>query len=593
MNILIPLMVSVVLFVVAGRYYPRYLGRVFGERDEQPTPAVRYNDGRDYVPTRTTVVFAHHFASIAGAGPILGPIVALIYGYAPVWVWVVFGGILFGAVHDFAALFASIRQEGRSIAEVARRSMGNLAFALFISFTILMLILVTSAFLNLAALSLTSTWPLDKLGLEPTQTILRTVSKNGVTYGKIGGIASTSVIFITFLAPLIGFLVNKRQLHVGLAHVLALVVCVVGIYIGFQLPVQVDSPTWKFVIAGYTLVAAGIPVWLLLQPRDFVNVQVLYGGIVFLFVALFVGGLQGVRLGLPAVNIVQGGQLYGAIWPLMFITVACGAISGFHSLVASGTTAKQVRSERDAKRIGYWGMLLESLLAVLVILTVASTLSFKDYLTIVHPKGAAGNWILAFAVAMGQVINRALPFVSLTLATVMGILVVEGFVVTTLDTAVRMNRYLFEELWNILLKGKVPLLMRSFWFNSGVSVALMLLFALTNAVGVIWTIFGAANQLVAMLALLTVSAWLFKQGKKFHFTLLPAIFMMVTTLTALWLLLKKYYATHNYLLLVTDALLFVLAIAIIVIVIKVFSTKRAPELATVQANPGETERSSR
>lgn len=589
MNILIPLGVAVVLFVIAAKFYPRYISKIFGENDDQPTPAVRFNDGKDYVPTRTEVVFAHHFASISGAGPILGPIVALIYGYIPVWLWVVFGGIFLGAVHDFTALFTSIREGGRSVAEVARRSLGNVTFALFIAFIILMLVLVTSAFLNLAAISLTSEWPLSKLGLPESQTVLRTVVKDGIIYGKIGGIASTSVIVITFLAPFLGFLVFRKKISIGGAYIFSLLLCAMAIYIGFQFPVSVNLTTWKFIIAVYTLFAAGIPVWLVLQPRDFVNVQVLYGGIIFLFIALLVEGLKGTKLGLPAFNVPQAQQIYGSIWPLMFITVACGAISGFHSLVATGTTAKQVSKESQAKRIGYWGMLLESTLSVLVILTVASGLNMTEYMNIVHPTGAKGNWILAFAVSTGHLIHRAIPYISITLATVFGILVIEGFIVTTLDTAVRMNRYLFEELWDILLKGKVPTIMRSFWFNSGLAVALMLLFALTNAVGAIWKIFGTANQLVAMLALLTVTTWLMKHGKKFHFTLLPAIFMGATTLYALWLLLKKFLSARNYLLIGTDVLLFILAITIVIIVFKAFLKRLTQKEETVFANPGNRE----
>ncbi len=570
MNVLVPLIITVVLFIGAARYYSRYIGKVFEEDDASPTPATKFRDGKDYVPTPVEVVFAHHFASIAGAAPILGPIVALIYGYMPVWLWVIIGGIFFGAVHDFTALFTSIREGGHSIAEVARRSLGNLSYSLFLVFILLMLVLVTSAFLNLAAISLTSMWPLDKLGVEEGQTLLRTTVKDGVVHAKIGGIASSSVIVITLLAPLLGFAFYKKGLNITLTYIIALAICVLSIMIGFHIPISVDTTLWKFIIAVYVLFAAGIPVWLLLQPRDFVNVQVLYGGILFLFIALIINGMNGITLDVPAFNVARGQTIYGPIWPLMFITVACGAISGFHSLVATGTTAKQVMRESQAKKVGYWSMLLESFLSVLVILTVASSLKFTDYMAIVHPTEGASNWILAFALSGGRLVNRALPFISLPLASVMGILVIEGFIVTTLDTAVRMNRYLFEELWEILLGGKVPRIMRSFWFNSGLSVALMLLFALTNAVGAIWKIFGTANQLVAMLALLTVSTWLMKHGKKFHFTLLPAFFMMATTLYSLWLLLKSFIAAKNFLLLWTDVILFVLAIGILIIAAKTF-----------------------
>ncbi len=582
MNVLIPLIVTAIFFIIAARLYPRYISKVFGEQDKTPTPAIQYNDGRDYVPTRVQVVFAHHFASIAGAGPILGPIVALIYGYGPVWLWVIIGGVFFGAVHDFTALFASIREGGKSLAVIARRTLGDFSYALFITFLLLMLVLVTSAFLNLAAISLTSEWPLHKLGLPEDQTLLRTVYMDGVAHGKIGGIASTSVIFITIVAPLLGYLFYKKKMNMILVYILALVICGIGITIGFRLPVSAGVTEWKFVIAIYTLFAAGIPVWVILQPRDFVNVQVLYGGIIFIFLGLLVGGVNGLSMVMPAWNVAEATNLYGAIWPLMFITVACGAISGFHSLVATGTTVKQVMRESQAKKIGYWGMLLESFLSVLVLLAVGATLEYPEYLSIVHPTAAKGNWILAFAVATGRLINGALPFVSITLATVLGILVIESFIVTTLDTAVRMNRYLFEELWQVLLGDRVPALMRTFWFNSALSVALMLLFALTNAVGAIWKIFGTANQLVAMLALLTVSTWLMKKGKHFHFTMLPAIFMLITTGYALWLLLKKFIATKSYLLMGTDIILCILAVIIVFVVIRAFYDKRKnpPKQAT-------------
>jgi carbon starvation protein len=285
-----------------------------------------------------------------------------------------------------------------------------------------------------------------------------------------------------------------------------------------------------------------------------------------MFVSLIIGGTQGLAMGMPIINNAKVGQ----IWPIMFIMVACGAISGFHSLVASGTTAKQVMRESQAKKIGYWGMLLESLLSVLVLCAVGSALSHTEYMNIVYPEVGKSNWILAFAVSMGRLVNSAMPFISITIATVLGILVIESFVVTTLDTAVRMNRYLFDELWHVLLGEKTPKIMRSFWFNSALSVAFMLLFALTNAVGAIWKIFGTANQLVAMLALLTVSLWLKRHGKKFHFTVLPAVFMFFTTVYSLWLLLGGFIKGKKILLLGTDVILLVLTIVIVGIAIHNF-----------------------
>ncbi len=579
MNVLLVLALAGAAFVVAGRYYSRWLARAVGLNPDAPTPAIARNDGRDYVPTKTFIVFAHHFSAIAGAGPILGPTMALLFGFVPAWLWIVFGGIFIGAVHDFSALFVSVREGGRSMAEVARKTLGNAGFNLFIAFTIVMIVLVTSSFLSATAISLTSLWPLAKIGVQEGETILKTVVKDGVVMGRIGGIASTSVIFITLCSPFLGWMIHKKGLKTGAAYILAAAICILSVFLGIAHPVTMGPVTWMIIISFYVLIAAGVPVWVILQPRDFINVQILYAGITLMVVSLIRTGLGGLRVTVPSLNLGEGIQNLGLIWPMMFITIACGAISGFHCLVAGGTTGKQVAKERDARTVGYNAMLLESLLAVCVLLALGAAMSFSDYKSIVWPSDPAvkSNPILGFSLAAGQLFHRGLG-IPVALGTVFGILLVEGFVVTTLDAAVRLNRYLFEELWSILLR-KIPPLFNHYWFNSFVSVILMWVLAYSNAFSALWPIFGTANQLLAALTLLTVSAWLLLRKRKNFFTLIPAVFMIVTTLVSLGILLLNYIRDGRIILIGADILLFVLSGGVVWLFLKTFLKPRDRDAA--------------
>ncbi len=574
MNVLILLGISIICFGLAGRFYSRVIARKLGEDPDHPTPAVRFNDGRDYVPTKTYVVFAHHFSAIAGAGPILGPTMAVLYGFVPAWLWIVLGGIFIGAVHDFTTLFISMREGGKSMAEVARKTLGDKGFNLFIAFTIVMIVLVTSSFLSATSISLTSLWPLAKIGVKEGETFLKTVVKDGIVMGRIGGIASMSVIVITLCSPLLGWLIYKKGLKTVYAYLIASVICVGSVLLGIAHPITLTPTTWMIIISLYVLIAAGAPVWLILQPRDFINVQILYGGIALMILSLFKAGFSGLRVTVPRFNLHEGVQNLGLIWPMMFCIVACGAISGFHCLVAGGTTGKQLSKEIDARRVGYNAMLLESLLAVCVLLAIGAAMSFADYKSIVWPTDPAikSNPILGFSLAAGQLFNRGLG-IPVALGTVFGILLVEGFVITTLDAAVRLNRYLFEELWTIIFK-KVPALLRRYWFNSGISVVLMWTLASSNAFNALWPIFGTANQLLAALSLLAVSAWLLLRKKKVAVTLVPAVFMFLTTLASLSILLTNYIRKRNYVLIAADLTLFLLSIGVIGLFIKMFLRKK-------------------
>ncbi len=574
MNVLLFLAIPILLFFIASKFYARFIAKTLGEDPNNPTPAVAINDGRDYVPTKRYIVFAHHFSAIAGAGPIIGPTMAVLYGFIPAWMWVVVGGIFLGAVHDFTTMFISLREKGKSIAEVARNTLGKNGFNLMITFTIMMLLLVCSSFLSATAISLTSLWPLSKLGVEGTDTILKTVTRDGVIYGKIGGIASTSVIIITLCAPFLGYLIHKKNINTVLAYLLASAICIISVLVGIEFPVSLQPFHWMIIISIYVLIASGTPVWVILQPRDFINVQILYGGILLMVLSLLSVGFGGATVSLPSFNFAEGAQNLGLIWPMMFITIACGAISGFHSLVGGGTTCKQLSEEPDARKVSFNSMLLESLLAICVLLAIGVGLSFIDYKSIVWPSDPAvkSNPILGFSLAAGNLFYRGLG-IPVSLGTVFGILLVEGFVITTLDAAVRLNRYLLEELWVILFKNPKPFL-KNYWVNSLITVIFMFILAYSNAFSVLWPIFGTANQLLAALALITVSSWLVMKGKKYFFALFPALFMVATTVTALIILLMDYIKKGNYILIAVDLLLFLLSFGVIVLAVNVFIRKK-------------------
>lgn len=568
MNILFPVVAALAAFAVALRIYPRFIARVFQEDDRNPPPSVRFADERDFVESRTHVVFAQHFAAIAGAGPIVGPTLALAFGWQPAWLWIVIGGIFFGAVHDMSVLFTSVREGGATIVGIARRTLGPAGYALNLIVLIFVLTIINAIFLNLSVTALTSIYPLEALRLDAHQTLLRVTVEQGVPHAHIGGIATTSVLAITAFAPVLGYLIRRRNLPTSWAYVLAAVVSVGSVLLGFAYPVRMSGDAWRWAMTAYVFAACALPVWMVLQPREFTNVQILYGGIALVaFSAIVAGLLHGVTLQAPAFDLATGeSAMKGGLWPILFITVACGAISGFHSLVASGTTVRQVARESDCRRIAYGAMILESLLAVVVLMAVAAMLPQREYLDIVYPPDKPSNPMLGFALGTGRLINVAIPPIPVAVAVVFGILMVEGFVVTTLDTAVRLCRYLIEEFWAFTLGDTRPAILRRPVFNTGIAVGLMLLFAISSTVRQMWPVFGAGNQLMGALALTTVTVWLVQRARAYAFAVLPAIFMVVTTLTALVLLVRlNFGAGGNLVLGVTAGALFVLAVGVVVV----------------------------
>ena len=621
---LILLALALVFYTLAAVFYSRHLSRVFGLNPKEITPAVKNCDGRDYVPTRTPIVFAHHFASIAAAGPILGPTLALIYGWGPAWLWIILGGIFFGAVHDFSAIFVSLKEDGRSIAEVAKKTLGLAGFFMVVAFSITMLLLVNATFLNATSMALTSVLSLEQLGMESTSAqapsplmgegreedtpptplfrgedplplpppikgggIGVAPLKGGGNYeqpvqggrdyrwlklhglfhikgdqAQIGGIASMSVIIITAFAPLIGFLHYKKGLPILASSPIAMTICALSVFVGLIQPVSLPPLMWVIILSLYTLLAAGVPVWILLQPRDFINVHLLYSGIVLLMVGVCSASLNGAHVRFPSHNISEGTATVGLIWPGIFITIACGAISGFHALCGTGTTSKQLKSQGASRTVGYYAMLLESLMACAVLGIIIVGLDFIEYKELVYPASGQGNPILAFALAMGHGLHRGLGL-PIVFGVLFGMLLLEGFLVTSLDVAVRLNRYLFEELWQVFWQ-KPPRFLMHHWFNSALAVGLMFVLAYYNTVATIWTIFGTANQLLASMTLMVVSFWLLNNGRKVWYTLIPACFMMVTTFTMLIILMvSRYIPEHNISLIVADSILLGLAVGMV------------------------------
>ncbi len=544
MNVLIPLLIGMGLLILASRTYAFYLSRRLGVDERNLMPSKKLQDGRDYIPTRTHVVFAHHFSAISGAGPIVGPTLALAYGWAPAWFWIILGCILFGAVHDMTSMFVSMREDGRSIADMCRRSLGGTGYLLFLVFLITMLTLINAIFLNLSCKALTASYPATLLQMGAGDHLLNTyIGPNGVLMARIGGIATTSMLIITAFAPILGWLFFRKYTLTIPLYIIAEIICVVSVIAGFFFPITVSETTWRYLISIYVFIACGVPVWLILQPRDFVNVQILYGGLLAMFAGLIYLGFTGQSLHPDMFNLTEGARLAGGpIWPFLLIIIACGSISGAHSLATTGTTVKQISSESDVRRVGYNAMLLEGGMALMALLLIAAALPTAEYQSIVFPAGKDGNPILAFSMAMGYMLHD-MTGMRISLGAVMGILILEGFVITTFDTFIRLCRYMLEEFWVFIFKGRPWSILKNPFFNTAVSVGLMLFFALNSTIMSAWKVFGAGNQLIAALTLTVVTVWLLQRGKTIWFTILPALFMIITTYATLWISLKSYLAS--------------------------------------------------
>ena len=512
MNAALVLIVALLILVFGYICYGGWLAKQWGIDPRRTTPAHELEDGMDYVPARAPGRLGHHFASIAGAGPINGPIQAAVFGWVPVFLWVILGGIFFGGVHDFGALFASIRHKGQSIGEVIRDSMGERAKHLFLIFGYLTLLLVVAAFASIVA---------NTFGTTTSAGVLR----EGAALEANLSTAMISLLFI-LLAMFFGFLVYRRNMNIVPATIIGVLGIVVIVVIGLRFhPVALTYNTWMWILGIYILIASVTPVWILLQPRDYLSSYLLYFMIIVSVLGVIGASVTGTgHLDIPAFGLAQarGNGLFasGSIFPALFITIACGAISGFHSLVSSGTTAKQIDSEADAKPIGYGSMLVECVVAVLSLCAVGYVWTEA----VGEVSSETGSLVSAFAsptVVFATGISRMLgSFTNETVQKVMYqmlVLAVSVFCLTSLDTATRLARYMFQEFW--LKNGETPedvndgrKLLVNPYFSTAVTVVLGIALGMTGY-SKIWPLFGAANQLLAALGLIAVCTWLGDIGK--------------------------------------------------------------------------------
>ncbi|MEL7648059.1 MAG: carbon starvation protein A [Sedimentibacter sp.] len=516
MNALVLILISIVLFIVAYVTYGAWLAKEWGIDPSRKTPAHEINDGIDYVPTKPAVLLGHHFASIAGAGPINGPIQAAIFGWVPVFLWIVIGSIFVGGVHDFGSLFASIRHKGKSIGEVIHANMGRNGMRLFAVFAWLTLLLVVAAFTNIVA----------------------------STFAAVPAAASSSMMFIA-LAVAFGYIVYRKGVSLQAGTVVGVILLFLCVYLGYKLPLQLSVQTWIFIMMIYIFVASTAPVWILLQPRDYLNSFLLY--------AMIGGAVIGVLIYRPTIQLdaVTSFNVNGQyMFPMLFVTVACGAISGFHSLVGSGTTSKQMDNEKDARTIGYGAMLIEGVLAVIALVT-AAYISKADLTELL--KGGPVN---VFSSGVGTFMSKfGIPF---AIGKSFVALAVSAFALTSLDTATRLGRFIFQEFFEDPSKEKQPIF-TNMYVSTAITVAIGGYLAM-GGYSKIWPIFGSANQLLAALALLALAVYLKKAGKNYHMITIPMVFMLVVTLSALALLIKNNIASGNFVLIVFPVLLFVLAL---------------------------------
>lgn len=529
MNSLFLVLFGIIVFIIAYVTYGAWLCKKWGMDPTRTTPAHTMSDGVDYVPATAPVLLGHHFASIAGAGPIVGPITAAMFGWVPVTLWIIIGSIFFGGVHDFGSLFASVRHDGKSVGQIIEANIGKSGKRLFAVFAWLTLLLVVAAFVNVVAGTFVST---------PQA-------------------ATASLLFIA-LAIVFGFAVYRRGVPLAIGSVIGVVLLFACIWLGMKYPLALSMNTWISLILVYIFIASVTPVWILLQPRDYLNSYLLY--------AMIGGAVIGLAMYRPSLQLAAftgfnvGGQF---LFPMLFVVVACGAISGFHSLVGSGTSSKQVDREQDTKIIGYGGMLIEGLLGLIALITAAyiGGDKLKELMGHGGPVNVFATGVGTFMTKIGIPMEVGKPFTALAIS---------AFALTSLDTATRLARFIFQEFFEDETKEKQSILATNRFVSTAITVVLGGWLAVAGYQKV-WPLFGSANQLLAAIALLALAAWLANSGKDNKMFVYPMVFMFIVTLTALVLLIKTNVAAGNYILVAFGVLLFVLALVLIKQSFKVLS----------------------
>lgn len=513
MTALLIIIVAIALLVCGYIFYGSWLAKQWGIDPSRKTPAIEMEDGVDYVAAKPVVLLGHHFSSIAGAGPINGPIQASVFGWVPVFIWCIVGGIFFGGLQDFGSLFASVRNEGKSVGEIIETSMGEKSKKLFIIFALLVLILVIASFVNVVA----GTFFTKEGGFG----IVANPTGNQTT-------AMISLLFIV-LAIIYGILTNRLGVKTVPATIIGIAGIIVAVVIGLNFGFVMGRTPWILFVGAYITIASLVPVWILLQPRDYLSSFLLYAMIGLAIIGIVISAFTGnVTFQIPAFTGLT--TKIGPMFPALFITVACGACSGFHSLISTGTTSKQLANEKDAKPIGYGSMLIESALGIISLIAVGMV--FEKYTA-----GEFGSPAVAFASGIAIMFGVETSAVYGTIYALLT-LAVSVFALTSLDTGTRLSRFMFAELF---LKDNEETYKDATGARKVLAHPLfgtILMVAIGCILGglslsQIWGLFGAANQLLAGIALMAVAAWLGNVGKNNKMFFVPMIFMLAATLTSL------------------------------------------------------------
>lgn len=548
MNGLLLLGLSALILVVAYLFYGRYLVKTWGIDPKATTPAVAKEDGTDFVPTNKWSVFAHQFSSIAGAGPVTGPVMAMMFGWLPAFLWVIVGGVFFGAVQDFGALYASVKTEGKSMGQIIEKYIGRKGKKLFFLFCWIFTLIVIAAFADMVAGTFNG------------------ISADGAKLAPNASAASISILYV-FVAMAFGLFLKKVKLE-GLPKVLLGIALIIAMLaLGIMFPVYATKTTWIYVVFVYIFFASVTPMWLLKTPRDYLTT--------FLFIGMIVAAVIGVFVSNPTITtpaFVGFKSASGSyIFPTLFVTIACGAVSGFHSLVSSETSSKLVENEKDMLQVGYGSMLLESLLAILVIVIVGALPNLK----------ASG--VLDSTLANMALADTATPFTKfsagvtglvaqLGLPQSWGLCIMTMFVsalaLTSLDAVARISRMSFQEFFEVE-EGQEPSGLVKVLTNKYVSTIISLVCGYLLSLGGyvnIWPLFGSANQLLAAMVLISLAVFLKVTGRKGFMLYIPMVLMFIVTMTALvqaiYGIVMKLFVTGGFVLMV-DGLQLVVAILLV------------------------------
>lgn len=509
MNTLVIVLVAGVCLAAGYLFYGRWLAKTWGIDPNAKTPAVKKEDGQDYVPTNGWTVFAHQFSSIAGAGPVTGAIQAAVFGWVPVFLWIVLGGIFFGAVTDFGALYASVKNEGKSMGLLIEQYIGKTGRKLFLLFCWLFTLIVIAAFADMVA------------GTFNAYTVVDGVSQLSDAAKTNGAAGSISLLFIVF-AVVFGLIQKKFKLTGWKQVVVGLICTVAAFAIGMACPITATKDTWSYLTFAYIFLAAVLPMWLLMQPRDYMTT--------FMFAGMILGAVIGLLVAHPKMNLPAftgfHNDTLGDLFPILFVTVACGAVSGFHSLVSSGTSSKTISNEKDMLKVGYGAMILESLLAILALCVAGAAAAADGTAASGTPFQIFSSGVAGFFEMFGIPVYAAQCFMTMC---------VSALALTSLDSVARIGRMSFQELFSVDDMEHAEGWRKVFCNKYFATVLTLVCGFILTKIGYanIWPLFGSANQLLSALVLITLCVFLKVTGRKNRTLFPPLIIMLCVTFTAL------------------------------------------------------------